>query len=528
MRGDRAADVAAAAAAAASAPNGVAATLGLAREWLTTGARAAAPSPLAEAVFVGDRSAPPQLVPLTHGMQVEPEPAVNVPAAPGAQEPPPIDTTASPPRLEALLTGVPASAAAQARDVFGGGRTTVGEPGAGAPRATPRRLADARAAVDPLIATRLVTAAPAVTARDNRAAGTVVAGGRLPATGRAGSGSELRRRPGLPSWQRKRVASMQRSLRGDGMVLRSGDIAVLGFADALRDVRARRPALEVGGDLPVRVLALDVAGTVTGDRMLDPGGGSDGKLTVAVPRRTARIVAIGGAGPAGGPGGAPGWHAATMLVQVAPRTLIGAGCTVLSSALATTAGTRRAGQRVATAFVTASDAVRGYGIVTTRLPAGLTAVALVLEAAERVDDARADDLQLGLTGAARARDAAGVDIPPQIVVSGSRTIVVYALVPSTLSPGLGGDPAAGAREPMPVEVTVASGEHVHLSGVGGGLTGAETLVEALRGADLDRVVAPLVAGGSGLARLAWRAARGAEGLAHAPATTGLTEGIADG
>jgi hypothetical protein len=60
VRGDRAGDVAAAAAAVAAAPNGVTATLDIAREWLTTGAQRHAVSPLAAAVFTGARAAPPQ------------------------------------------------------------------------------------------------------------------------------------------------------------------------------------------------------------------------------------------------------------------------------------------------------------------------------------------------------------------------------------------------------------------------------------------------------------------------------------
>ena len=489
VRGDRAGDVAAAAAAVAAAPNGATATLDIAREWLTTGAQSHAVSPLADAVFTGARAAPPQLVPLTRGMQVEPDPAVAVPQQPPAPAKDPVDTSAKRPRLEALLSALPAPEAA-VPDGHVRARTTVGQAGDGAHRTTPRRIADVQAAADPLLAAQLVTAAPAAMKGEKLAGRTVIASGRLPASGRAGAGGELRRRPGLPAWQRKRVAGLNRDLARDGIALGPGEVAILGATDALHDVRRRRPTMAVKGELPVRLVALDVAGAVTGDDALPAEG------TVPLPLRTARIVALAGPGDARQSRGAPGWHAGTRLVQAGPRTLVGPDCTITSSALATTAGTARGGQRVASAFVTAADAVRGFSTVTTRLPAGITAVGIVLEDAARVDDERADALELGVTGARRATGADGAELPPHVVVSGSRSVAVYALRPEPPSPD---------RREAPVEVTVASGEHLHLSGVFGSFGPAADLAEAVRAHDLSDVVADLVPGGSGLAHVSWQA-----------------------
>jgi hypothetical protein len=464
VRGQRAADVGAAAVLEASTASDVPAVLATARAWLTGGPRGRALSPLGAAVFASARAAPPQLVPLTHGMAVDPDPPPTVPhatAGPGRQPP---DTRAHPLAVDALLMATPIVAVTSTA-------TSVGARGDGLARVAPSTIAEVRGRLDPRLALRLVTAgasaAPGAT--------TVLASGAPPFTGRAGAGGELRLRPGTPPWQARRLAALTKGLRGEGVDLHAGELAVLTTANGAHDVEERRPALRVTGGLPVRVVAMDAAGAVTRDALVTGGA-------VLLPPLTERVAVVGGAGR---PDGAAGWHGGAQFAQVGARTLLGPGCTVSSSALRT----RRGGRRVAAAFVTAADAVAGYALVTTRLPAGTRSVALVLERAERVDDERGDALDLGLSGATRPLGPDGAPLPAHVILSGSRTVSVYDVVPE------GGADA--------VEVTVASGEHVHLGGVLGSRTDAADLVEALRARELAGTLGALVTTPSGSASVRW-------------------------
>jgi hypothetical protein len=505
VRGERAVDVAAAAALAAAEPSTVDAVLAQAGQLLASGPNGRPPTPLAAATFASSRVAPPQLVPLTLGMAVDPGPPVPVPAAPGPPTPSPVDLAAHPLRFDAMLAGTPVAATAQVR-------TSVGQAGTGLPRVIPARLAEAAADLDPLVPVRLVTATATATAPATHtpvpapgrgsvaaagsgpdAAGTVLAAGRVPYTGRAGTGSELRRAPGLAPWRARRLAVLTEGLAGAGVDLLGGEVALLSTGNGLRDVLAARPVLQVSGDLPVRVVVLDIAGAVTLDDAVRNG-------QVALPRHTGQVVLLGGAAapgrgsgpddPAGAtamaPDGAAGWHSGSRLVQANRRTLIGPACTLTSTAVRT----RRGALPVGAAFVTAAAAVAGYSVVTTRLPADVTAVAVALETGAGEADARTGALELGLTGARRAVGPDGIPAPARIVVTGSRTVAVYPVVPE-------GD--------VPVEVTVASGERLHLAGVLGGTAGAPALAEALRRRDVPGVLSAAVGTPAGRATVRWRA-----------------------
>jgi len=277
-------------------------------------------------------------------------------------------------------------------------------------------------------------------------------------------------------------------------VLLAGEIAVLTTDNGHYDIRPERPGIAVTGDLPVRVVALDTTGGPLLDQVIT-GPPPAAQPPVVLPPHTERAVVLGGAAALAG---AAGWHAASKLAQAGPRTLIGPGCVITSSPVAS----RRSGTPVATAFVTAADAVAGYAVVTTRLPPTTNALAVILENAPRVDDDRGDALDLGLTGATRVAGGDGAPQPAQIIVSGARTIAVYAVAPD--------QPAAGAA-PAPVEVTVASGEHLHLSGVVGGTAGAAALASALRRGDISAVLAPLCGVADGTATLRWVAPLGPDG-----------------
>jgi len=524
VRGQRAADVAAADALAAAEPSAVGAVLDKARAYLAGGAQGGPLSPLAAAVFAGNRTAPPQLVPLTHRMAIDPGPAPIVPPAVAPPPPVAVDTTAHPLRLDALLTV--AAVGTATGTAAGQSVTTVGAAGTGITRITAPRLADISGVLDSRYPLRLVMASagaalgPLAGVPPAGAAlapipgpgpgpvlqpplpppplpppplpppplpppplpSTVIAAGRSPATGRAGGGAELRRGVGQPPAQVGWLDELTKLLQGGGFTLLAGEAAVLTTDNGHYDIHPQRPVLAITGDLPVRVVALDTTGAPLLDELIAPApAGAPGPPPAALPPHTERAVVIGGAAE---PAGAAGWHAATKLAQAGPRTLIGPGCILTSTA----AGVRRTGTPVATAFVTAAEAVAGFAVVTTALPAAVTAVAVIIENAPRVDDDRGDALDLGLTGANRAVSADGSAIPAQIMVSGARTIAVYEIVPD----GTG-----------PVTVTVASGEHLHLSGVIGSTSGADVLSGALRRRDISTVLSPLCGIATGAASVGW-------------------------
>jgi len=470
VRAERAPDVVAAAALVAGAPGTVATVLDQARTWLTGGAQGAALTRFGAAVYATARNAPPRLAPLTYGMAVDPPAPPDVPPADPVPPREPDDTTAHPLQLEALLLTLPVAVQPRVR-------LSVGDRGAGLVRVVPATLAEVTSSLDPRLVSRLVMAG----APGGQEQTTVVASGTAPDTGRAGSGTELRRAPGAPAWRTARLDDATAALADTGTVLLAGEAAVLSAPNALRDVRPQRPALAVSGDLPVRVVVADLGG-----RVLRDVWASDG--TLLLPPGTDRVGVVGGAGPLSG---VAGWHATTSLLQTGTGTLIGPGCTVRTNAVRTL----RAGQPVATGFVPAAQAVSGWALVTTRLPVGVASIAVVLESGERVEDGRADALDLALAGVRRVAGPDGQPLPPTVVVAGSRTVSVFDVEPDSVTGPAGGDPA--------VEVSVNAGENVHLSGVLGSTGDAASLVALLGERGLAAAVAPLVAVPAGSARLTW-------------------------
>jgi hypothetical protein len=303
---------------------------------------------------------------------------------------------------------------------------------------------------------------------------TVIASVRSPEAGRVGAGAEVRRHFGQPAWRAKSMDAVTRALVEDGAELAVGQLAIFTMNNAHWDIEPERPTIRLAGDAPVRVITLDSAGDVT----LDVSAARE----IELPAHTDRVVLLAGASRNGA--GAPGWHSGTRLVQLGRRALVGPSCAIVTAGLVT----RRGGVRVASGYVNASDAVDGYTIVSTRLPRDVVSVAIVLEPLDRVDDDRADLLELGLEGAERALAADGDPIPPIVIDAGARRMYVYAL-------------ATEKRKADTVEITVATGEHVHLGGVIGARTSAPLFAETLARRDLASIVGPIVDVVQGTARI---------------------------
>ena len=134
-----------------------------------------------------------------------------------------------------------------------------------------------------------------------------------------------------------------------------------------------------------------------------------------------------------------------------------------------------------TAFVRAAEAVDGFSLVTTRLPASTRSVAVQLERGERDGDVT---LELGISGAETVGD-------PIEIADGDTTTTVYAL--------------AEREEPAEVAVTVASGRDLHLAGVLGSVLDAPALAELLPERGVDGLLGTLVPSPDAGARVSWAA-----------------------
>ena len=204
-------------------------------------------------------------------------------------------------------------------------RTTVGAAGDGVPRVAPPRGGPAAVGGAEL---------------DVRAA-TVPPGRNLP-------GDEVRRGVAVGPRARAELAERADAVSGAGLDVPAGELVLLQVTGAEWDAaEERRPGLVVDAG-SLRIVALDTTGGVVLDRSCSANPAHGLPTSVTLPLRTARVALLGG-GAAGGHGAASaaGWAAGSTLAQIGGRALIGPGCTIESTTMATTP-TRRQGRRVTT------------------------------------------------------------------------------------------------------------------------------------------------------------------------------------
>jgi len=246
-------------------------------------------------------------------------------------------------------------------------------------------------------------------------------------------------------------------------------------------------------------------GTATAFEPRVPGGTPGSQLlaqagdVVTVPAGT-RVVAVlaidqDAAAPAGGNGTAGlqvyGWDSASPLPYLGDEVLLTAGGIVVSAGRVPW----RRYARTGLGWVSPGMLTAGGSAITTRFSQPVDTVAVAVEGGS------GDDLALGLSGAARARDGTGQLVPPVLVADGPRAVAVFAVVP---------DARPGATGPS-VDVTVATGPSRHLAGVagsaGGGTDGgAAGLAAAIAARGFAAVVPDPVPTGLGRAVVAWKQA----------------------
>jgi hypothetical protein len=279
-----------------------------------------------------------------------------------------------------------------------------------------------------------------------------------------------------------------------GYPLVAGDIVVWQVPDSQFDEpdgaagESDRPRWLVAGAQQVRTVILDRAGRVMVDRTGD-------EYALDTPVGAHRIALLGAgrvqADKGGATAGLGGWQETTTLAAVAAGTYLGPHCVV------TTDGGRRPVRRSAEArssatLLPAGAAVAGAEMIATRLPAGTTSVAVILDGVNeaRCGDALARDLLLRVDGA----EPDGR--PPVVLATENRLIAVYGVRPRR-----GGDA---------VTVHLATPTQWRVAGVVGGRLDPDALANQLETTDVSSLVAPLVASPTGISKAGWGAPGGPE------------------
>lgn len=478
------------AAAFAAAQSGSAdAALASALKFLQAGPLGAMMSPMEVAAFGRGRVAPPKLGLLTEGMvsPVTPAPALTPILTP---PPPMIDTSLHPPVLVGVLRGGPAPAQrpimrtsvvdtvarlALAARAGGAGPAPLDVGGAAqrVPRVKAPTLASVGAELDPALAAQLVLRPP--TAQVSAAGLRAPDGG--PVSLRAATPGELRATAAVTPAESELLQTSTQSLLADGLTLRPGDLVVAELPNSARDLDPGHPRHTVSaqGDAAVRVIAL----TVTGRVLADVTGTS---AETVLPQHTARVAlwCVGGDGTR--PAGLAGWCEPARLPQVGAQTLLGSDALITGVRHA-----RRGPAAVSAAMVPAAAAVAGSRFTTTRLPADMRVLVIGLDP---LGDARdLSGLTLGLDGATRATGVDGAPAAPTVVSAGTRTYLIYAIVPAATT---------GA-----VEVTVGTGPSWQLVGVLGAAGDVASTATQLAARGAAALAAPLIRAPVGSARVSW-------------------------
>ena len=457
-------------------------------------------TPTALASLRGERQSPPLLGTLTEGLQADP--ATVVPGI-GAKPPGKVyDHFVDAPEAVGMLSG----ASVDIR-VVSSARTTVKD-SARAWRVAPPTFASVEAERSRSIAARLVLADPEAVSTGRR--GTLIGNVDVPPSAIAHAAPAIVARTGAPGYEqlngfttglvanrrgaRATAAGRPRDQATAGATLTPGQIVVLKLPNARADAAldGERPRLGVSG-LPARVVVLAHGGRVLADRLVGAGlshAGQDDSI-VEVVRGTERIVAIGQGDTrsAAFDAGLTGWHAGMQMAYVGWSTAIAPGCVVRSSG----EPIRLHRERVEAGWVTGAELARGVSTVTTTFAEAPTTVVIVLDdPAAFGDEVGGRQLLLGLDGANRARDAAGAERPPVLLVMENRSVLAYDVVP---------------ERNKPVVVTIASELGWSLVGVMGSSSldaaGAIAFISA-RGLDAAQRPFATASATPGQSRLEWR------------------------
>jgi hypothetical protein len=310
-------------------------------------------------------------------------------------------------------------------------------------------------------------------------------------TGQAGALLELRGGAGAPVEETKTLARAEKGLLGDGTTIVPGQVLVLAMPNFHDDADPKRPSVGIAGQAAVRVVALDGTGCPLADATV-----SEGRLEV--PERTARVALLGVGLPiapqdAGQDAatGLPGWHASARVAEVLPGTALTPGGIVRGPST----GRRRAAV-VAAALATAREVVAGYGLVETTVPATARTIVVALDRGRGSDD-DLNGIAIGLR-ALRRRTGPEGELPPRVVASGPRTVLLY---PVEVDPR--DEEAEPNGPPETATVSVASDERWEVAAVIASTLAPPRMAQEIASAGLEHLLAPLVPSSIGAATITW-------------------------
>jgi hypothetical protein len=445
-----------------------------------------------------DRQAPPRLGSLSENIAPSEPNGPDITLPPSVTRPA-VDAVVKPPRAIAVLSP-------EILEELPAVGTTVGDR-RGLVAATPPTFDEIDAALDWSIPAKLVRVATPAAVRED----TLIATNNVPLTRGQSQGVGAVSRRGASFAGQKRLAAfnqalgsapepiVERSLRrfsdrqersaptfATQATLSAGEIAVLRLPNAERDVdtEAPRPSVVTSGG-PTRVLAMSAGGRVLSDSV-------PGRAGLAVPRGTERIVVV-----ATGklPGRSPalpsllGWHDGQSLAYIGwGSALISGGCLCVEGSRP---GTSR--QRFRAGWISASRLIDDAPLITTRFHAPLRSIAVVIDDARDLESA-GTNLSIGLSGASRVTGSDGAPIPPELTVTGNRSILVYAV-------------KSDQDEDKSVVVSIARQDGFRVSGVLASRNSPESVVELISEQSLDQLVRRIAPGQGGDVKIGWRSAR---------------------
>jgi hypothetical protein len=253
-----------------------------------------------------------------------------------------------------------------------------------------------------------------------------------------------------------------------------GELAVITVAPRLTDGPA--DTLTVTGPGLTRVLSLAAGGRVLDDRVA--GTDSTAQAVVELPAATERIVVVGlGTQPAAG-GSFPGWYAGQSLPSVGWDTALASGAVV------TAQGTRVPDNRERgdSGWLGGRD-LASAALVATTFTDPVNVVAVVVD--DELGGDAAAEVSIRLTDATRALGAGGAPQPPQALVDGVRTILLYAV--ATVGPN--------------PRVVVEGCSHGQLAGVLGSAAGLAAVAQSLATTGVAAAVRQPLIGGPGARRV---------------------------
>ena len=396
-------------------------------------------SGLARAAYAGDVSAPPLFGSLTDGLDVAGPPnTVSEKQVPRrAQKPPAVRE----PRVLGVLTGGALVAARSS------GTTVSGRP-------VKRRVAPTLGSVQARLGRHLPVQISVATL-PGAVVGRTFTPAAMPFTGAAGTarsyglgvGPATTAVAGLSSLGGA-VPTTKRAVASAGVtesvpLLASGDVVALHSPDHAADLDDERPNLLLGGSARVTFLRGDgqvLLDAVVTDRAEVPPG--------------TELAAVQADGTIDVVDGLAGWHSRSRVAALGSSAAIGPGCVL---------GIEGASAGIGMTWTTAGALVNDAPAVLTRFSRPVTCVALVVEAE---DPERVEDMGLELIGAARAVHADGSPVEASLVVNGTQTVAVYAVVP---------DPDAADG----VAVRVLAGGGWRLTGVLGSAQPVDDVVQSL-------------------------------------------------